>query len=503
MREKPGQEACPWWNGSPTFFPPTLDAKRMIAYVAGGEGCISSTAVKSPMDEKKDYIGLPPCCTEQGRVTAHGALWAMDLKTGKIVGKATFQPPTESGMLSTDGGVLFTGHMNGKLAAYDADTLQELWSFNLGTPITAPPMTYSVDGKQYIAVVAGGAVGVRAGGLLPAVRDRRGVRPLRSRPVDTTKGERAAPPFFDPTMRRERHATFPARRPPASLLLAAMAAGSGCAGAGAEDLGHQARQPDQGPAGRFRRHRLRHQWRPAGARAQEASRSSRSVRSSARPGLHEVWFRYDDEMEYVARARRSDIMVRQYQANALAGQPIITSLLIDDDGLVQGYRVVNDPRADARTRIAAFGLADLFKGMVLGKVECNDLPPAEGERPIDDLLVKEDLRRQSERARDPRRGAALLQAGPVRRRPQRQPPHRESVRELRPPRGLPAGQGRAGAALAQYRRNARASLRIVSERSVACSGRRRTASPGCGACAGAALALTAWCACRRARTRRR
>ena len=80
-------------------------------------------------------------------------------------------------------------------------------------------------------------------------------------------------------------------------------------------------------------------------------------------GLHEVWFRYDDEMEYVARARRSDIMVRQYQANSLAGQPIITSLLIDDAGLVQGYRVVNDPRADARSRIDAYGLADIFKGM--------------------------------------------------------------------------------------------------------------------------------------------
>src|SRR5262249_10577503 len=53
-------------------------------------------------------------------------------------------------------------------------------------------------------------------------------------------------------------------------------------------------------------------------------------------GLREVWFRYDDEMEYVARARRSDIMIRQYQANSLAGQPIITSLLIDDRGLVQG-----------------------------------------------------------------------------------------------------------------------------------------------------------------------
>jgi hypothetical protein len=113
-------------------------------------------------------------------------------------------------------------------------------------------------------------------------------------------------------------------------------------------------------------------------------------------GLHEVWFRYDDEMEYIARARRSEIMVRQFQANSLAGQPIITSLLIDDDGIVQGYRVVNDPRADARTRIAAFNLADLFKGMVLGKVECKDLPPGEGERPIDDLLVKEDCAGKSE-----------------------------------------------------------------------------------------------------------
>jgi hypothetical protein len=108
-----------------------------------------------------------------------------------------------------------------------------------------------------------------------------------------------------------------------------------------------------------------------------------------RTGLHEVWFRYDDEMEYVARARRSQIMVRQFQANSLAGQPIITSLLIDDAGLVQGYRVVNDPRVDAQTRIAAFGLADIFKGMAWNGLECTDLPPAEGERPIEDLLVKE------------------------------------------------------------------------------------------------------------------
>src|SRR5262249_52008420 len=42
-------------------------------------------------------------------------------------------------------------------------------------------------------------------------------------------------------------------------------------------------------------------------------------------GLHEVWFRYDDEREYIARARRSELLIRQYSANTLAGQPIITS----------------------------------------------------------------------------------------------------------------------------------------------------------------------------------
>jgi alcohol dehydrogenase (cytochrome c) len=164
-RGKRGEEACPWWNGSPTFFPPTMDAKRGIAYVAGAEGCISGTLSKTPMDENKDYVGLPPCCSEHGRITAHGALWAIDVKSGKVLGKETFQPPTESGMLSTDGELLFTGHMNGKFAAYDANTLKEVWSFNTGTPITAPPMTYSVGGKQYVAVVAGGGVGVRGGGL--------------------------------------------------------------------------------------------------------------------------------------------------------------------------------------------------------------------------------------------------------------------------------------------------------------------------------------------------
>jgi alcohol dehydrogenase (cytochrome c) len=43
----------------------------------------------------------------------------------------------------------------------NAETIEEVWSFSLGTPITAPPMTYSVGGKQYIAVLAGGTAKLR------------------------------------------------------------------------------------------------------------------------------------------------------------------------------------------------------------------------------------------------------------------------------------------------------------------------------------------------------
>ena len=111
------------------------------------------------------------CCQETGRLpSAHGAVWAVDVTTGQIVAKSEFPIPNESGLLSTDGSLLFTGHPDGKFAAYDADTLAEVWSFSLGTPITAPPMSYSVGGKQYVAVVAGGTGRMRGAVLYPSPR---------------------------------------------------------------------------------------------------------------------------------------------------------------------------------------------------------------------------------------------------------------------------------------------------------------------------------------------
>ena len=50
---------------------------------------------------------------------------------------------------------MFLGHIDGTFSAYDAKTLNELWSFDVGTGINAPPISYSANGKQYIAVLVG------------------------------------------------------------------------------------------------------------------------------------------------------------------------------------------------------------------------------------------------------------------------------------------------------------------------------------------------------------
>lgn len=60
------------------------------------------------------------------------------------------------GALATAGNLVFTGEGNGHFNAYDARTGKRLWTFQAGAGCNAPPVTYMLDGKQYIAVGCGG-----------------------------------------------------------------------------------------------------------------------------------------------------------------------------------------------------------------------------------------------------------------------------------------------------------------------------------------------------------
>jgi hypothetical protein len=107
-------------------------------------------------------------------------------------------------------------------------------------------------------------------------------------------------------------------------------------------------------------------------------------------GLREVWFRYDDEWEFVARAARDPDAIARNSAMVVLGQPVTLSLLIDAGGRVQGYRIFTDPRAEEEVRTQAYGVAIAFKARFgTDGWSCRDLAPATGETPIDGTFVKE------------------------------------------------------------------------------------------------------------------
>ncbi len=110
----------------------------------------------------------------------------------------------------------------------------------------------------------------------------------------------------------------------------------------------------------------------------------------AATGLREIWFIYDDEWEYIGRAQRDEAQIGRYSANTLYRQPIVTSLLIDESGLVQGYRIVTDARAPVDRRKEAFLLGGVFRSIFNDAPwECADLPRDPREQPIEGVFVKQ------------------------------------------------------------------------------------------------------------------
>ena len=85
-----------------------------------------------------------------------GNVSAVDIHTGKIAWQVKTEQPMIGGITATAGDLVFTGEGNGFFKAYDAKNGKLLWSFQCGAGVNAPPVTYMVDGKQYVAVAAGG-----------------------------------------------------------------------------------------------------------------------------------------------------------------------------------------------------------------------------------------------------------------------------------------------------------------------------------------------------------
>ena len=157
LRGDPTKRSCPTWHGGIAHQPTAYNPVRHIAYGAGIEGCFSqngaAVASLSPeggIDEKK---------SEKRTYNSdlyYGSMTAFDTVNHKVIAKVKTDIEIRSGATATAGGLVFTALQDGWVVAYNDETLEELWRFNVGTPLKGAPVTYAVGGKQYLAVQSGG-----------------------------------------------------------------------------------------------------------------------------------------------------------------------------------------------------------------------------------------------------------------------------------------------------------------------------------------------------------
>jgi alcohol dehydrogenase (cytochrome c) len=153
-----GTYICPGINGATNWFSPSYNPDAKLFYVMALESCNLFLADPKPFAQGETYYGtgtkLPP--DEHAQKT----LVALSLPDGKAVWRYPQAGQGESwgGTLTTAGGLVFFGDDTGSLEAVEARTGRALWHFNTGQTMYASPMTYAVDGVQYVALSVGSDV---------------------------------------------------------------------------------------------------------------------------------------------------------------------------------------------------------------------------------------------------------------------------------------------------------------------------------------------------------
>jgi hypothetical protein len=111
-------------------------------------------------------------------------------------------------------------------------------------------------------------------------------------------------------------------------------------------------------------------------------------------GLREVYFRYDDELEYWAKANNFATEIQKYSGTKIYDFPVVLSARFDDEGVLAGLRIVSDPRDTSRDRDEAYLLRNFLTAR-FGRDgwDCVDLPPEDGETPVGRTFVKQRCRK--------------------------------------------------------------------------------------------------------------
>ncbi|HVP97671.1 MAG TPA: PQQ-binding-like beta-propeller repeat protein [Roseiarcus sp.] len=144
----------PGANGGVEWSPMATDPGHNMAYAVNLEQEMTYTVASSPYPDGKLWLGGAFTNVPGGVQT--GNITAVNYNTGKIVWQVRTPQPMIGGILATAGGLVFAGEGNGWFRAYNSSDGKALWSFEAGAGVNAPPSSYTVGGKQYIVVGAGG-----------------------------------------------------------------------------------------------------------------------------------------------------------------------------------------------------------------------------------------------------------------------------------------------------------------------------------------------------------
>jgi len=151
---KDGARMLPGANGGVEWSPMAFNPKTRLVYAANLHQPMTYHVEQAAYPGGKLWLGgafkVIPSEKQWGRLAA------VNVDTGKMVWKVDTEQPLIGGVLATAGGLVFNGEGNGLFRAFDAKTGKKLWEYQCGAGVNAPAVSYSVRGKQYVAVAAGG-----------------------------------------------------------------------------------------------------------------------------------------------------------------------------------------------------------------------------------------------------------------------------------------------------------------------------------------------------------
>ena len=152
-----GRTICPGALGATNWMSPSFNPQTKLFCVTVRDQCDIFSTAPQPYEPGHAYYGSAYFPSDEAEPYG-GALRALDPASGRLKWEFRHISPTWSGVLSTAGGLLFTGDAEGNFIALDATTGKPLWHFQMGGAVYASPMAYAVDGKEYVAIAAGSSL---------------------------------------------------------------------------------------------------------------------------------------------------------------------------------------------------------------------------------------------------------------------------------------------------------------------------------------------------------